>query len=399
MNVTWALSRNPDSYEAGLEIGERLKTGQPEQVILFSSIHYDFPEFFEALYSVLPKSSTRLFGGTADGVYSPEGVFDCGISAIGINSGGKIGWHPAISCGVPEAGDPAPAAADIDPTALPATRAKRSVTLAQAASGVPLVVGLLLADFQNDGVAVCEAAWQAAQCPLIGGLTGDDWKFERGYVFLDGEVYRDAVGFLGLSGDLAFDCHTASGWKAIGSYGMVQAASGNVVSRIDDLTAYAFVEREFGIPPADAELGVLTLMAFTDDSRMRYFLRTPSKIDLASGAMTLFGSIRPGTTVRVCNATRADVLEGIDAIAATLHQPGFVPKAAIVVSCGGRKWLLQKEISQEVSRLQAVFGPELPITGFSSFGEIGPYKLGNGQWSQPWFHNVSVVVFLIGERA
>ncbi len=88
MNTASGYTQNPDSYAAGLEIADALRDVQPELVIVFASINYDFSDFFNALYSVLPRDKTLVWGGTGDGIYSPGGVFHYGISAVGFNSGG-----------------------------------------------------------------------------------------------------------------------------------------------------------------------------------------------------------------------------------------------------------------------------------------------------------------------
>lgn len=68
MKTFYAATQCLDSYEAGIEIAEALKAIEPEMVILFSSINYDFEELFKAFYSVLPKDRTQIWGGTGDGI-------------------------------------------------------------------------------------------------------------------------------------------------------------------------------------------------------------------------------------------------------------------------------------------------------------------------------------------
>lgn len=383
MKTTYAVSQNPDSYEAGIEIAEALKMIEPEMVILFSSINYDFEELFSAFYSVLPQDRTRIWGGTGDGIYSTEGAFNYSVAAIGINSEGKIQWQPEVC----------------DDTELDSrAKAKSCAQAICANSSGMLKAGLVAADFQNDGVALTEELNEILNCPLVGGLTGDDWQFKLGYVFQNGKIFQNAVSVLGMSGDFSFDCHSASGWKPIGRTGIITKATDNIIHEIDGKTAYKYMEEEFGVPPAEAELGVIPLAAYTDSQNKHFFLRTPSNIDLKTGELTFFGTIPEGTTVQVCTATKEDVLEGVDAVLAAISNPDFKPKAAILISCGGRKWILQQEIDQEIKRFQAVFGKSFPIVGFNSFGEIGPFKINTESWSPAYFHNVSYVVFLFGEH-
>ncbi len=374
--------QTPDSYEAGIEIAEKLKTISPEFVIIFFSIHYSFDEFFEAFYSIIAKDSVIIWGGTGDGIYSPEGVFNNGINAVGINSGGKINWSAEV-CD------------DIDLSSY--DRAKFCVDRAAAKSAGALKAGLVLSDFINDGVEIADSISNTIDIPFTGGLTGDDWQFKSGFVILNGQPYTNAVAFTGLSGDFAFACNCASGWKPIGKSGIVTESDGNIVKHIDNKTAYDFIEAEFGLPPKEAELGVIPLATY-EEGKDKYFLRAPSKIDMDSGSITCFGSIPVNTKVRVCNATKQDVIDGAEKCLRELDIRNMKPVMGIIISCGGRKWILQNDISREIDFIIEKFGHDFPFTGFASFGEFGSFFLGDEKYSRSYFHNVSFSVMIIGEK-
>jgi hypothetical protein len=382
MKSLCSFIQTPDSYEAGIEIAEKLKEITPELVIIFFSIHYMFDDFFEAFYSIIPKDNVVVWGGTGDGIYSPEGVFNNGINAVGINSGGKIRWDVEVNDNI---------------NLSSYDRAKFCVENTVKNSVSPIKTGLVLSDFINDGVEITESINSKIDIPFAGGLTGDDWQFKSGFVILNGKTYTNAVSFLGLSGDFSFACNCASGWKPLGNSGIVTESEGNVIKRIDNKTAYDFMESEFGLPPKEAELGVIPLATY-DDIDGRYFLRALSKIDMDSGSITTFGSIPVSTRVRVCNATKQDVVDGAEKCLRELDVHNMKPVLGIIISCGGRKWILQDEISREIEFIKTKFAHDFPFTGFASFGEFGSFYLGNEKYSKTYFHNVSFSVLIIGER-
>jgi hypothetical protein len=52
---------------------------------------------------------------------------------------------------------------------------------------------------------------------------------------------------------------------------------------------------------------------------------------------------------------------------------GNKPELAILISCVGRKLILQQRIDEEVEAAREIFGADVPITGFYSYGEISPF--------------------------
>ncbi len=381
MRSLCSFIQTPDSYEAGIETAERLKRISPEVVIIFFSIHYSFEEFFTAFYSVIPKESVIIWGGTGDGIYSPQGIFNNGISAVGVNSEGKINWTAAI-CD------------DINLSSSARARSCIDSVIKNAES--PIKTGVVLSDFINDGVEIADSISSKIEVPFVGGLTGDDWQFKNGFVVLNGQFYQNVVSFLGLSGEFSFACNCASGWKPIGRVGIVKESDRNVVKYIDDETAYGFMEEEFGLPPSEAELGVIPFASY--DETGHFFLRTSSKIDMESGFITCFGSIPANTKVQVCNATKQDVIDGAEKCLQDLNLRQIKPIFGVVVSCGGRKWILQDDIRREIELVKEKFGSDFPFAGFASFGEFGSFMLDNEKYTRSYFHNVSFSVLIIGEK-
>ena len=48
------------------------------------------------------------------------------------------------------------------------------------------------------------------------------------------------------------------------------------------------------------------------------------------------------------------------------------PQLALLVSCVGRKIVLGNRIEEEIEAVKEVFGPNLLVCGFYSYGEISP---------------------------
>lgn len=51
---------------------------------------------------------------------------------------------------------------------------------------------------------------------------------------------------------------------------------------------------------------------------------------------------------------------------------GGPPEFAILISCVGRKLILQQRVEEELEGIRDVFGQQTVTTGFYSYGEISP---------------------------
>ena len=76
-----------------------------------------------------------------------------------------------------------------------------------------------------------------------------------------------------------------------------------------------------------------------------------------------------------------------------LEQRQNKQQLAILVSCIGRKLVLDQRVEEEIEEVVNVVGKDTVITGFYSYGEIAPfYKETNCQ-----LHNQTMTITLISE--
>jgi hypothetical protein len=385
MRYISAKSILTDPYRAGLEIGSALSRITPEVVLLFASMSYDpdFSDFFEALYDGLGTESVIVFGGTGDGIYETSGAENYGVSALGISSDGKVSWSTAIELGV-----------HADSFAVARACARKALASSAAPSGFLMV----LADgTKADGHAIVGGITAEFPGPFFGGLTGDDRKFTSSKVFLNGREYEDAVAILTGCGDVDFALNAASGWTPLGENGIVEDNQGCEIRTISGQTAQDFMAGQLGKPLEDSDIGIMPLAAYQTGSTEHFFLRAPSQLHSDSGSVSTFGSVEQGTVVRVCSASREDVISGVAGAMQNLTSEslGFVPSAAIIISCAGRKWLLADRGEKELAAFLKHLGHSVPLIGFPSFGEISPFRRGDGTYTTVSFHNVTFVICLL----
>ena len=377
-------SINTDGYRAGSEIGEALREIAPEVVLVFASINYDeqFRDVFAGLRDGLDSPATLIFGGTSDGIYETERVAHHGICALGLNSDGAVRWSTHLERGVRTDSFEA---------------ARKCAARVTEDLGGKVDFAFAFADgVKADGSRIVAGLSTVLATPFVGGLAGDDRKFLKSRIFLNGDVYEDAVGVLAARGPISFIVNSASGWCPVGETGIVEETHGSTVERISGMTPQAFLRGQIGKVPGETDLGIVPLATYHAEGQGHYFLRTPSSFDAETGAATMFGSVEKGAAVRVCTATRDDVLHAVEDAMRRTKREGFEPCGALLVSCAARKWLLEEGTAAEVEKVIEAVGRRIPLVGLPSFGEIGPFLDGAGAYTPTFFHNVTFVVCLFG---
>ncbi|MCB9678074.1 MAG: FIST C-terminal domain-containing protein [Alphaproteobacteria bacterium] len=126
-----------------------------------------------------------------------------------------------------------------------------------------------------------------------------------------------------------------------------------------------------------------------------FCLRAPMPLTGDDGTITFAGEVPLGARVQLTEGGRDDVLQA-SARSADLAMAGFegTPAAALVFACAARKQLLGTRTAKEYELLRERVGPETPVIGFYTYGEIAPH----GGSPVADFHNETIVTVLIGAR-
>ncbi|MBN2161475.1 MAG: FIST C-terminal domain-containing protein [Pontiellaceae bacterium] len=385
MKTKSCYSTQSDPYRAGNEIGAGLAEIDPEVIFLFPSIHYrGSPELAEAIYDELNTDKAILIGSTGDGFFEKMYTGHVGVSALGINSGGKIRWHMAASTGV--GSDPVRAAA----------RCTEQLKLSLRTNEPKFY--FLCSDFRTDTTQLVNALKSSIRPPLVGGSAADDFSFDRCYVYANREVREDCMALLAAEGDFEYEILVANEMQDLGRPGIITACHGTMVQTINERPANQFIEEETGQPLNSLNEGVLTIKLMNsknEEPHLRSMLLVGDSEH--EGSILLFGGVDNGDVAQICHAPPERVLENFRQLAGSIKNLNFVPSAALLVSCAGRKRVLGESIREEVELLKKQ-NPEIQaIAGYPSYGEFGPIRQ-NGSYSATLFHNMTCIMLLIGEK-
>lgn len=235
------------------------------------------------------------------------------------------------------------------------------------------------------------------EIPLAGGLAGDGSAFRRTFTLSPDGVRDDTIVAIALRGSrLHFAQGSFGGWETFGPPRQVTRCSGNILHELDGEPALAVYKRYLGehacALPASGLLFPFAIPG--DDPQAAGLIRSILGIDEASGSLILAGDVVPGSFLKMMHASTEKLVRGADRAAALAQpSPAGSPRLALLVSCVGRKLVMGERVDEEIEAVAERLGTRARLTGFYSYGEIGPL----GGSSGCHLHNQTMTVVCLGE--
>jgi len=216
---------------------------------------------------------------------------------------------------------------------------------------------------------------------ITGGLAGDGDRFRSTLVGFNNKAEEGLIVAVGFYGDKLKVGHgSRGGWETFGLERMVTRSEVNVLYEIDDKNALELYKRYLG-PDADSLPGAALLypLAVTLPGIEEPVVRTILSVNEEAGSMTFAGDIPKGAKVRFMRAN-FDKLTNAASNAASQSslENERMPDFALLISCVGRKMILQSRTEEEVEAVESVFGNQTLLSGFYSYGELSPIVNGSG---------------------
>ncbi|MDN3491251.1 FIST signal transduction protein [Winogradskyella bathintestinalis] len=231
---------------------------------------------------------------------------------------------------------------------------------------------------------------------ITGGLCGDGDRFEKTLASYNekpkpGEIV--AIGFYGDTFDISFAIH--GGWSPFGPERVVTKSESNILYELDGQPALDLYKKYLGEKSKELPSAALLYpLNVKTEEEQHSFVRTIINIEEENNAMVLAGHIPENSTVQLM-MTNIDNIANASELAAkqALKNLKTKPQLAILVSCIGRKLVLDQRVEEEIEEVVAVLGEDVTLTGFYSYGEIAPFNTEiNCQ-----LHNQTMTITLMSE--
>ncbi|WP_350290566.1 FIST N-terminal domain-containing protein [uncultured Croceitalea sp.] len=231
---------------------------------------------------------------------------------------------------------------------------------------------------------------------LSGGLCGDDARFELTLASYNASPKEGEIVAIGFYGDtLEITSANFGGWTAFGPERVITKSEDNILYELDGKPALDLYKKYLGDKakelPKSALLYPLSVRTTENEEPI---VRTILNIDEERNAMILAGDVPIGSKVQLMMSTVDDIANGANHAAklAVLNRKDKA-ELALLISCVGRKLVMDQRTEEEVEEVISVIGEHACISGFYSYGEMAPFA---GQEACK-LHNQTMTLTLFSE--
>ena len=232
--------------------------------------------------------------------------------------------------------------------------------------------------------------------PISGGLCGDDAKFEKTLASYQSNPKEGEVVLIGFYGDtLEISFASFGGWSTFGPQRVITKSEANILYEIDGQPALDLYKKYLG-DKADQlpQASLLYPLNVTPEGKSAPVVRTILGIDIENQSMTLAGDVPVNSKVQLMMASVDAIAQGANQAAKlAMKNRKIKPQLALLVSCVGRKLVMNQRVEEEIECVKEVVGLQTAITGFYSYGEMAPFS-GNTFCE---LHNQTMTLTLISE--
>lgn len=212
---------------------------------------------------------------------------------------------------------------------------------------------------------------------ITGGLAGDGSRFEQTLVGLNDSPKPGIISAIGFYGDaikVGLGCQ--GGWDPFGPEREITKSEDNVLFELDHLSALDLYKKYLGEQAEQLPGSALLFpLAIKEQKDQPAIMRTILSIDESNKSMIFAGNMPVGARAQLMKANFDRLIDGagIAADSSLSLLNNHEPELAILISCVGRKLILNQRTDEEVEAVAESLGGNPAITGFYSYGEIAPF--------------------------
>lgn len=211
---------------------------------------------------------------------------------------------------------------------------------------------------------------------ITGGLAADGTAFEETLVIANDIAKENrlvAIGFYGEGLCISSGCY--AGWEEFGIYRRITKAKGNIVYEIDHQPALELYKKYLGeyaheLPHSGLRFPFNVKKTVESDAVIRSVLA----INEEDKSLIFAGDVSEGAYARLMKTDIDGLIDGAELAARQIKQSNEKSALGLVVSCVGRRVILNQLSDEELESLSEILGESVQLTGFYSYGELAPHS-------------------------
>jgi hypothetical protein len=215
---------------------------------------------------------------------------------------------------------------------------------------------------------------------VSGGFAADGNRLQKTFVWLDGEPLSGAAAAIGFYGErLQIGLAVTGGWGPFGPDRLITKSRKNVLYEFDGRPALALYKQYLGDYAAGLPAtGLMFPLEVRIEPGGNRVLRALLAVDEKEQSITFAGDVPEGSHARFMVGHIEDLIQGTLSAAKSSCGPlaSKPPEFSLIVSCNARRAVLKQRVDEEIEALREVLGDQPVMTGFYSYGEIGPPQSG-----------------------
>jgi len=376
------LGHAVDGREAGLQAAHQALNGlgaaSPGLAFLFVSNHYSPRDVLNGAISLL--GDTPLVG-----ISTPAGLTTAGQHLHAVTMAVLAGDFEADAhwlSGYSQSGR------------------ETAQRVSQIASGPGQNQGVVLFGdgFSGDAEQFCDSL-QIDSTPVVGGLSCGDLQSSNTFQLAGNQSGAGGMAAAILRGNLRLGIGHAHGWSPVGSQFRITRSRGFWLRTLNGRPAseaygelFGHPAREWAFPPLSYLARLYPLGVEQGD---QLIVRAPIRVE-ADGSFRMNAPVRDGGDAYLLVGSRAACEKAAAEAAqqALLALGSLKPSFALVLVDIAWQMLLASSPGAEIGAVQDILGPDVPIAGGYTLGQIVPgAALGDArQFAAPQFLNQSIVV-------
>lgn len=233
---------------------------------------------------------------------------------------------------------------------------------------------------------------------ITGGLAGDYEGYKKTFVIANDYGKENLISCIAFYGDrVKVGYGSAGGFDTFGIERTVTKAKDNILYELDgkpvlDLYKEYLGEYASGLPVS----GLFFPLDIRSSDGKNSYTRTIASVEEETKSLKFAGDIPQGYYAKLMRANFNSLINGsMKAAENSIKSINYKKfKLAIVISCRGRRVVLNQMIDEELEAIRSVLGSGITFSGFYSNGEIAPTRKNN----TTEFHNQTMTITLIGEE-
>ena len=211
---------------------------------------------------------------------------------------------------------------------------------------------------------------------LTGGLAGDTDRFKETVVWHNDQVEPGLIVLTGFYGNnLQVGHGSLGGWDTFGPDRLITRSEGNILYELDNQSALDLYKKFLGEYASELPASALRFpLSVRQANQSESVVRTILSIDEEQQSMTFAGDMSEGAYAKLMRANFERLIDGANdaAINAAASIKSEKSELAILISCVGRRLVLQQSTEDELESVHEVLTDDCTLCGFYSYGEISP---------------------------